>query len=133
MTARNMSAADIHRQITEVYGTEVMHVSQVQKWARKFKDWRTNFHEEERSDRFFVITDDLTQAVETKIRENMRFPMTTCSLEFLDVSQSVVYKIVTEDLHFKKLCSRWVPRLLTAKHKEKCSKRSALSMDFLIR
>ncbi|GFX40019.1 uncharacterized protein TNCV_2273031 [Trichonephila clavipes] len=39
-------------------------------------------------------------------------------------------KIVTEDLNFKKLCFRWVPRLLTVDHKEK---RFAISLDFLIR
>ncbi|GFU04824.1 histone-lysine N-methyltransferase SETMAR [Trichonephila clavipes] len=36
-----------------------------------------------------------------------------------EVSQSVVYKIVTENLNFKQFCSQWVPKLLTAEHKEK--------------
>ncbi|GFW72764.1 hypothetical protein TNCV_1266081 [Trichonephila clavipes] len=40
------------------------------------------------------------QAVETKIREERRFTITTLSLEFLDVSRSVVYKIVPENLYF---------------------------------
>ncbi|GFV52799.1 histone-lysine N-methyltransferase SETMAR [Trichonephila clavipes] len=125
-----MSAADIHRQITEVYGTEAMNDSKVRKWARKFKDGRTNIHDEERLGHPSVITDVLMQAVETKIRENRIFTITILSLEFPDVSQSVVYKIVTEDLNFKKFCSRWVPRLLIAEHKEK---RIAISFDFLIR
>ncbi|GFX50574.1 uncharacterized protein TNCV_615031 [Trichonephila clavipes] len=47
-----------------------------------------------------------------------------------DVSLSVVFSIVTENLNLKKLCSRWVPRLLTVEHKEK---RFAISLDFLIR
>ncbi|GFW33691.1 uncharacterized protein TNCV_2212231 [Trichonephila clavipes] len=63
------------------------------------------------------------QAVETKIRENRRFTIYTLSLEFPVVSQSAVYKIVTEDINFKKLCSQWVPR----------KKRFAISLDFLIR
>ncbi|GFU86550.1 HTH_48 domain-containing protein [Trichonephila clavipes] len=71
-TAKNISAADIHRQITEVYGTEVMSDSKVRKWVRKFRDKRTNAHDEERSGRPSVITDDLMQAVETKIHENKR-------------------------------------------------------------
>ncbi|GFX34835.1 histone-lysine N-methyltransferase SETMAR [Trichonephila clavipes] len=70
------------------------------------------------------------QAVETKIRENRRFTLITLSLEFPHVSRLVVYKIVTDDLNFKKLCSWWVPRLLTAEHKEN---RFASSLDFLIR
>ncbi|GFX00962.1 uncharacterized protein TNCV_4579281 [Trichonephila clavipes] len=69
------------------------------------------------------------QAVETKIRENRRFTITTLSLEFIDVSWSVVYKVGAEHINFKKVCSRWVPRLLTGEHKEK---RFAISLDFLI-
>ncbi|GFX19766.1 mariner Mos1 transposase [Trichonephila clavipes] len=57
----------------------------------------------------------------------MRFTITTFSLKFYDVYRSVVYKIVTEDLNFKKLCSRWI---LTAEHEEK---RFAISLNFLIR
>ncbi|GFT98409.1 uncharacterized protein TNCV_4625581 [Trichonephila clavipes] len=111
-----MSAVDIHRQITEVYGTEAMSDSKVRKWVRKFKDGRTNVHSEERSCQPSVITNDWMQAVETKIRDNMRFTMTTLSLNFLDFYRSVVYKIVTEDLNFKKWCSRFVSKLLTAEH-----------------
>ncbi|GFT97817.1 uncharacterized protein TNCV_4587251 [Trichonephila clavipes] len=70
------------------------------------------------------------QAVETKIRENRRFTITTLSLEFPDVSRSVVYKIGIEYLNLRKLCSRRVPRPLAAEHKEK---RFALLLDFLIR
>ncbi|GFX17635.1 hypothetical protein TNCV_474351 [Trichonephila clavipes] len=32
--------------------------SKVTKWARELKDGRTNFHDEERSGRFCVFTDD---------------------------------------------------------------------------
>ncbi|GFX64606.1 uncharacterized protein TNCV_1671421 [Trichonephila clavipes] len=77
-----MSAADIHRQMTEVYGTETMSDSKVRKWVKKFKDERTNVYDEERSGRPSVITDDLMQPVETKIRENRKFTMTTLSLKF---------------------------------------------------
>ncbi|GFY24177.1 histone-lysine N-methyltransferase SETMAR [Trichonephila clavipes] len=127
-----MSAADIHRHITELYGTEAMSDNKVdRKWVRKFKDGRTNVHDEERTGgQPSVITDDLMQAVETKIRENKRFTITTLSMEFLDISRSVVYKIVTEDLNFKKLCYWWVLRLLTAEHKDK---RFAILLDVLIR
>ncbi|GFW35226.1 HTH_48 domain-containing protein [Trichonephila clavipes] len=73
LTVKNMSDADIHRQITEVYGTEAMSDSKVRKWVRKFKDGRTNIHDEEHSSRPSVITDDLMQAVETKIHKIRRF------------------------------------------------------------
>ncbi|GFX55028.1 mariner Mos1 transposase [Trichonephila clavipes] len=125
-----MSAADIHRQIAEFYGTEAMSDNKVRKWVRKFKDGRTNIHDEERSGRPSVITDGLMQVVETKNRKNSTFTITTHSLEFPDISRSVVYKIVTKDLNFKEIAfSLGVPRLLTVEHKEK---RFAISLDFLI-
>ncbi|GFT37296.1 uncharacterized protein TNCV_1127221 [Trichonephila clavipes] len=83
-----MSAADIHRHMTEVYDTEAMSDSKVPKWVKKFKDGQTNVHGEKRPGRPSVITDDLMQAAETKIHENRRFTMTTFSLEFPDVSRS---------------------------------------------
>ncbi|GFV50504.1 HTH_48 domain-containing protein [Trichonephila clavipes] len=91
LTARNMSAADIHRQITEVYGTETMSDSKGRKWVKKFKDVRTNVHDEKRSARPSVITDDLMQVFGTKIRENRRFTITTLSLKFPDIFLSVVH------------------------------------------
>ncbi|GFU45953.1 hypothetical protein TNCV_5102511 [Trichonephila clavipes] len=63
-----MSAADIHRQITQVYGTEAISDSKVRKWVKKFKDGGTSVQDEESSGWSSVITDDLMQAVETKIR-----------------------------------------------------------------
>ncbi|GFT94639.1 uncharacterized protein TNCV_1990661 [Trichonephila clavipes] len=102
--------------------------SEVRKWVRKFKDCRTNVLDEERSGQLFVTSNNLMQAVETKIREIRRLTIPTFSLEFPDVSQSVVYKIVTKDLNFKELSFRWVPRLLTAEPKEN---RFAISLDFL--
>ncbi|GFV72880.1 hypothetical protein TNCV_5047981 [Trichonephila clavipes] len=62
------------------------------KRARKFKDRRKRVPDEERSGP--VITDDLMQAIETKIRENRRFTISNLSLEFPDISRSVVYKTV---------------------------------------
>ncbi|GFX26468.1 hypothetical protein TNCV_950661 [Trichonephila clavipes] len=38
LTVKNMSVADDHCQITEVFGTEAMRDCEIPKWARKFKD-----------------------------------------------------------------------------------------------
>lgn len=51
------SAADIHRQLTEVYGLNAMSEC-VRKWVREFKDGCKNVHDEEHSSRPSVITDD---------------------------------------------------------------------------
>ncbi|GBN72669.1 hypothetical protein AVEN_211056-1 [Araneus ventricosus] len=79
----------------------------VRKWVGAFKDVPTNIHNEERSGRPSVITEDLVQKVDGKVRENRFFSISTLSNEFPQVSRSVLYGIVSEHLNYLKLCSRW--------------------------
>jgi len=67
-----------------------------------FKEGRTNVHEEERSGRPSVITDDLAEKVNTTIRGNRRFTISELSLEFPLVSRPVIYHIVSQKLGYKK-------------------------------
>ncbi|GBO28860.1 Histone-lysine N-methyltransferase SETMAR [Araneus ventricosus] len=91
---------------------------------------RDNVHDDFRSGRQSVITDDMAASVEEKIFENRRFTISTLSNNFPEVSMSVLYKIVPEKLNFKKLCSCWDPKLLTEDHK---NKRFECSLNFLTR
>ncbi|GFU22535.1 HTH_48 domain-containing protein [Trichonephila clavipes] len=95
LTAKNVSAAEIHRQISDVYGPNAMSSSKVRKWVRAFKDGRENVHGEPRSGRPSVITDDLVNAVDEKIREDRRFTISTLALEFLNVGRTTLHKIVS--------------------------------------
>ncbi|GBM75996.1 hypothetical protein AVEN_90494-1 [Araneus ventricosus] len=104
--------------------------AKVHKWARDLKAGRDNVHDDSRSGRPSVIADDVVASVEAKILENRRFTISTLSNDFPEVSRSVLYKIVSEKLNFKKLCSRWVPELLTEDHK---NKRFGCSLNFLTR
>src|SRR5215469_6009725 len=116
LLARNNNAAEIHRQLCEVYGPNVMSDSNVRQWCRLFKEGRTNVHDEERSGRPSVITDDVVEKVNTTIRGNHCFTISELSLEFPQVLRSVIYDIVTEKLGYKKPCARWVPKILTKEH-----------------
>jgi len=119
LLARNNNAAEIHRQLCDVSGPNVMSESKVRQWCHLFKEGRTNVHDEERSSRPSVITDDLMEKVNTTIRGNRRFIISELSLKFPQVSRSVIYDIVSEKLGSKKLCARWVPKMLTDEHKQK--------------
>ncbi|GBN05434.1 hypothetical protein AVEN_96355-1 [Araneus ventricosus] len=112
-SARNLSAAGIQRQTCEVYRATAMCEVKVRKWVRDFKAGRYNIHDDSRSGRPSAITDDMVASVGTKILENRHFTISTLSSDFPEKSRSVLYKIVSEKLNFKKLCSRWVPKLLT--------------------
>jgi len=70
----------------------------------------------------------LMEKVDTTIRGNRRFTISELSLEFPQVSRSVIYDIVSEKLGYKNLCARWVPKMLTDEHKQK---RLAAAHQFL--
>ena len=88
--ARKNNAAEINRQLCEVYGLNVMSDSKVRQWRRLFEEGLTNVHDEERSGRPSVITDDLVEKVNTTLRGNHRFTISELSLEFPQVSRSVI-------------------------------------------
>jgi hypothetical protein len=51
LNARHVSAAEIHRQLVEVYGEEVMNRQSVAKWCAQFKAGRVGTTDNERSGR----------------------------------------------------------------------------------
>ena len=61
--------AEIHKQIVAVYGT-VMNRQYVTKWCHEFSEGRTDVHDEQRNGRQSLISDDLLQEIEGKIRAN---------------------------------------------------------------
>ncbi|GFX69177.1 HTH_48 domain-containing protein [Trichonephila clavipes] len=126
LCAQGFKSVDIHPQISAVYGENIMRDGMVRKWVRAFKDGRTNIHDEERSGRPSVIPDELINIVDCKVKENRRFAISSLAEKFPAVSRSVLYEIVSERLNYRKLCSRWVPKILTDEHKTK-SLGSALS------
>ncbi|KAL4704839.1 hypothetical protein ACJJTC_001314 [Scirpophaga incertulas] len=66
LSAKGVKPIDIHREICEVYGQNIMSDGMVRKWVRAFKDGRTNVHDEERSGRPSVVNEDLVQKVDEK-------------------------------------------------------------------
>jgi hypothetical protein len=74
-------------------------------------------HDEGRSGRPSVVNDKLVEKVNNKIRENWRFTISELSTCFPQISRTLLYEIVAETLQYHKVCARWVPKMLTDKHK----------------
>ena len=79
-------------------------------------------HDQEHCERLSLITDYLVELVRERFMENRRFTITELSSYFPRISHSLLHKIITEHLLFRKLCARWVPKQLTPEHKTKCMK-----------
>lgn len=129
LNARKLRPIEIYRQITEVYGN-VMNEASVRKWCIMFNDGRTNVHDEERSGRPSVVTDELKGRIERKIQEDRRFTIDGLHEFFPEISRTVLYEIVSGELGYKKISARWVPRLLSEEHK---TKRMGAALTFLSR
>jgi hypothetical protein len=61
--------AEIHKQIVAVY-SNVMSRQNGTKWCCEFAKGRTDVHDEQRSSRPSLISDDLLQEIEGEIRAN---------------------------------------------------------------
>jgi hypothetical protein len=95
----------------------VMSEGTVRYWCRIFKDWRKNVHDEERSGRPSVVSDDLVQNVDQKTCERRSFTISELSCEFPETSRTLLYEIITARLGYHKFCARLVPKMLTGAHK----------------
>ena len=130
LNAKNMKPAEIHLQLCDVYGEHAMSISVVRRWVRLFNEGHENAHDDLRSYQLSVVNEDLVRAVEVKIRENRQCNITSLSLQFPQIAWSLLHKIVSDKLKFRKLCARWVLKMLTEEHK---LKRQASTLDFLTR
>ena len=89
-----------------MYGNEVMSEGGVRQWCIMFKNGRTKVHDEERSGRPTFVTDELVVKINEKLHENCRFTITVFSLQFPQISRSLLHEIVMEKLGYLKFFAR---------------------------
>jgi transposase len=65
-----------------VYGDNVMSDSSVRDWCRKFRDGRTDVHDEGGQGRHLIVTDELVHKVNQVVREKRCFMISDLSDEF---------------------------------------------------
>ena len=110
LNAQGIAPIEIHRQLCQVYGPNIMSKQMVRHWCRQFSEGRQSVHDEERNGRSSLINDDLVELVQQRVMENRCFTITDLSRHFPQISISLLHEIVTKHLLFKKLCARWVPK-----------------------
>ena len=66
--AEGQSATEIHCRLCRVYGDTVMSDNCVRKWCRKFRDGRTDVHDEGGQGRHSIVTEELVQKVDQCVR-----------------------------------------------------------------
>jgi len=127
--AKGERPAEIHKQIVDVYGN-VMNRQNVTKWCREFSEGRTDVHDEQRSGRPSLISDELLQETEGEIRAYRHVTIRELHHIIPEVSKTTIHEAVTEKLGHRKLRARWVPKMVTDDHK---TKRMGSALKFLTR
>ena len=69
LQAEGHSAAEIHRRMSAVYVPNFMSDKCVREWCRKFRDGRTDMHDEGRQGWPSLVTDGLVQHIDKVVRE----------------------------------------------------------------
>ncbi len=113
--------AAIHKELKRVYGTDVMIITIVGCWVKQFEEGRTDVNNAERTGRpADTMTIENIQQPRDLLEEDRRMTVVELfsHLQVADCARTSVYKIVHHILSFRKLASRWVPRLLTEDHKK---------------
>ena len=91
---------------------------------------RTDVHGEKRDCRPSLISDDLLQETDGEIRANRLVTIRELHHLIPEVSKTTIHEAVAEKLGYRKLCTRWVSKMLMDDHK---TKRMVSSLKFLTR
>ncbi|KAG8292957.1 hypothetical protein J6590_028710 [Homalodisca vitripennis] len=70
------------------YGNNVITERGVRQWCMRFKNGRTNVHDDEQSGWPSIVTDEIVSKVDEKFEEDCRFTTTELSHSFPQLSRS---------------------------------------------
>jgi len=115
LSAENVMPAEIHRHLQAVYGENTVNRTTVNRWAIKFRECepgRANIVYQPRSGRPVSVTDDKHQKQFDELIKHDRRITQKQMAGRLGMSKERVGYIIGL-LGYTKVCSRWVPRMLT--------------------
>ena len=108
---------EIYADLQNVYGNGTLKYATVCKWVHRFNDGGESVENESRVGRPVSVLTEKNVAVKTLIEEDARYTMQEIE-ELSSIHLSSVLKILHEQLGLRKICTRWVPHLLTDEQKQ---------------
>ncbi|KAG5319305.1 SETMR methyltransferase, partial [Pseudoatta argentina] len=114
---KGKTPVEVYNEVKTAYGDKGMNRTSVFKWCREFKNGRTSVHDDQRSGRPSILTDDIVENIENALRDDRRLTVDELSAMFPQISRSLLHETITETLGYRKLSARWVPKQLTDQHK----------------
>ena len=99
--------------VQKAYGNEALNPSKIYKWYSRFRDGRKLVEDEERGGRPKSTRTEVNIASVAGLVKNDSRIASRMIAESLNISKTVVLRILKEDLRKRKLCARFVPHSLT--------------------
>ncbi|UYV67138.1 hypothetical protein LAZ67_4004048 [Cordylochernes scorpioides] len=105
-----------------VYDEGCMSIQMFRRWHSWFLEGRQNVHDDERSGRPVTATDNAAfAAVRNVVEADRRVTIDGIMIRMppgIEIGRSSIGTIMSDVLNFRKVCERWVPRLLSENHKQ---------------
>lgn len=113
LTAQNKNSHEVYDELFNTYGNQCPSYSTVFRWHREFQRGRKSIEDDKHTGRpTDSVTAENMERVRNFLNEHRKVSITTISTN-LSLSRTAIFAILHDHLHYRKLCARWVPRILT--------------------
>ena len=113
------NATETYRMVQTAFGTSCKNQTSVFEWHKRFKEDRDSVRDDERCRRSKEVrTPELIGQIKNFMDKHRRVSIETISAQF-DVSVGTVHTIIREELKMRKICAKFVPRMLREDQKER--------------
>ena len=113
------TATETYGMLQTAYGPSCMNRSSVFQWHKRFKEGRESLRDDERCGRSREVrTSEMIGQINDFMNRDRRVSIETLSAQF-NVSVGAVHKIIREELKIRKICAKFVPRVLREDQRER--------------
>ena len=106
------NATETYGMLQTAFGPSCMKRASVFEWHKRFKEGRESVRDDERCGRSMEVrTPELIGQIKNFMDKDRRMSIETISAQF-DVSVGTVHTIICEELKMRKICEKFVPRVL---------------------
>ena len=113
------NATETYGMLQTAFRPSCMNRASVFEWQKRFKEGRESVKDDERCGRSKEVrTPELIGQINNFMDKDCRVSIETISAQF-DVSVGTIYTIIREELKMRKICAKFVPRVLREDQKER--------------
>jgi histone-lysine N-methyltransferase SETMAR len=112
------SFSETYELIQKAYLSDAYSRTRVYEWHKRFKDGRKSIESDPHPEKERIATSEsMVNTARVIVLEDRRITLRELG-DILGVSQTTAHTILRDYLHMRKVCARWIPRLLTPEQLE---------------